>query len=370
MKHLIFGAILLIALIIFPTCTNEFEGEARIIFESDRTGYKDIFSVLPNGSELTNLTETLNAREFEASWSPNGNNIAYVSDPMRSRNDTFGWDMQLIVMKSDGTNKQVVDKDAPIKRVQWAPSSNEILYFRGAPKQDLHIIRKEENGDWGAPQLLCPSNIYFTNIRTRFFFYGEDHIMFDGLNPLSIFRLNLKTCGIEEFEADHDNIQYEPAVTITGRIAFVRNQGGEQSLFIKDSFDVGTVKRLNGTEPFPHFPSWSLGGDMISFWSNSSSRGPGPIKTIEVSSGKIRTMESTIPVRAREDGSYSQRWEPRGRRMVFSGMGPGESDYVNDEIYVLHVAFDTIVNVSNNANSVDVNPRWQPKRPSQDIPIN
>lgn len=342
--------------------------EEKIMFLSNRTGdYYDIFLVDSGGGGLTNITNTADSVESWASWSPDGSEIVYLFNPMISPSDTFAWDMELIVMDQFGNNDQSLDNDAPMKLATWSPSGNKIVYLKGAPYPDLYGISRTPGGSWDPPQLLCPTFTELFNIRTRIVFYGEDYIVFDGMVPLSIYRLSLDTCILEEFEQAHDDIQYEPEIADDGRVLFIRSVSPNvQSLYIKGSFDFGSVSILNNTDPFPHMPALSNDNNLISYYSNSSSAGPGPIKIYEISTGAITSMTSTTAVIGNEQGDFLQRWAPDDVMMVFSGKS---GDPPGADIYVLDRSNNTIVNVSNGESSINVSPRWQPgeapERPSK-----
>src|SRR5436309_1871051 len=50
----------------------------KIVFESHRDGNGEIYSVNPDGTELTNLTNS-QADDAAPTWSPDGSKIAFVS---------------------------------------------------------------------------------------------------------------------------------------------------------------------------------------------------------------------------------------------------------------------------------------------------
>jgi hypothetical protein len=59
----------------------------KIAFQSGRDGggsYSDLFTMNPDGSEVTNITDTMSKSESGAVWSPDGSQIAF------SGTDNFG----------------------------------------------------------------------------------------------------------------------------------------------------------------------------------------------------------------------------------------------------------------------------------------
>lgn len=70
---------------------------SRILFFSMRDGDWDIYTIRPDGTELTNLSQT-ESNETWPSWSPDGTRIAFCSD----RDGNF----EIYVMSADGTDQQ------------------------------------------------------------------------------------------------------------------------------------------------------------------------------------------------------------------------------------------------------------------------
>ncbi len=70
---------------------------SKILFFSMRDGDWDIYTIRPDGSELTNLTQT-ETNETWPSWSPDGRKIAFCSDRLGN--------YDIYVMKADGADPQ------------------------------------------------------------------------------------------------------------------------------------------------------------------------------------------------------------------------------------------------------------------------
>ena len=340
----------------------------KILFESDRDGLNDLYMVTPTGAELTNVTNTSAEHEYAPSWSPDGSEFVFVSDPRTPIDSTYGWDMKLIVADELGTNFEVLDQNAPMFRPVWSPSGDRIIYQRGAPSRPLYEVRRAEDGTWGDGEQVCAATTESNNIRSRYQFYGDDHIIFDGMVPLSIYRLDLVSCELDELEVGEGDFQYAPDATSEGRIVFVRADGADQSLYVKDSFDTGSAALLDESDPFPDMPLWSHSGQRVFYWSNSSAAGPGPVEIYDMQTGNPGVMASTTAVAGQESGTYLedhdlQRWSPDDRHVVFVGAVEGTTSTIGDEVYVLDVDADEIVNVSNAPQARDTSPVWQPGVP-------
>lgn len=90
----------------------------------------DLFRSNPDGSNLTNLTNTNDSDEDIAAWSPDGNQIAFVRNPRGVLEER-----QIVVMQHDGSNLRQITAVAP-------PNSNPIwlidgLVFVNQPTEDI-----------------------------------------------------------------------------------------------------------------------------------------------------------------------------------------------------------------------------------------
>jgi len=112
----------------------------RIIFSSRRDGQakNDLYVMDANGRNFERLTDTPEAGEWSAKYSPDGGRIAYV------REAADGW--TLWVMRADGTDaRPVAGTYLLVEFPAWAPGAKE-LYFAaikatpaGAPPEESHI---------------------------------------------------------------------------------------------------------------------------------------------------------------------------------------------------------------------------------------
>ena len=69
----------------------------KLAFSSDRTGHEQIFTMNPDGTNETNISDS-NVTDAFPNWSPNGTKIAFSSD-----RDRDGY-QEIYVMNANGTN--------------------------------------------------------------------------------------------------------------------------------------------------------------------------------------------------------------------------------------------------------------------------
>ncbi len=98
----------------------------------------DIFSVPAKSGITTNYTSSSGVHERNASWSPNGKYIAYISD----RSGEF--EIWIEDQAGNGKAKQITkDSDTYIFGFEWSPDSKKILY--NTKKQELIYIDIESS---------------------------------------------------------------------------------------------------------------------------------------------------------------------------------------------------------------------------------
>ena len=107
------------------------DGQAIAFVQSSEEA-TDIFVVGADGSGETNLTET--GIETDPSWSPDASRIAFLSDP-----NVFGG---LAVMNGDGSDLRIVFRGSLTGRPAWSPDG-----FSLAFESDSAIVRTTANGE-------------------------------------------------------------------------------------------------------------------------------------------------------------------------------------------------------------------------------
>jgi Tol biopolymer transport system component len=91
----------------------------KIVFVHERGEISDIFSVCPDGSHLTKLTDSTSLNTAPA-WSPDGKRIAFSS--------TRNGNNQIFVMNADGSNAMQLTSDYENDYPVWLPDGEQIAF--------------------------------------------------------------------------------------------------------------------------------------------------------------------------------------------------------------------------------------------------
>jgi Tol biopolymer transport system component len=116
----------------------------RITWYTDRAGGYDIFSMNPNGTAVTNLTNSP-AGDVAPAWSADGSKIAFQQCPATNIDCIAP---TLHVMNADGGGDVSLGVNAA--GPAWSPDGSKIVYAN-APNERLHVINADGTGDQELP---------------------------------------------------------------------------------------------------------------------------------------------------------------------------------------------------------------------------
>jgi Tol biopolymer transport system component len=113
----------------------------RIVFQSNRTGNADIYTMNPDGSNRVQLTTTP-SEDVDPRWSPDGMRIAFASD----RTGIF----QIYTMNADGTDvRQLTTLLGHNRRPSWT-ADGRILFHSDvddpAQARDIFVMNADGSG--------------------------------------------------------------------------------------------------------------------------------------------------------------------------------------------------------------------------------
>ena len=199
-----------------------FRDQNRIEVEGIVLG--EIYLMNADGTNPINLTQSIEKPELGASWSPDGKQIAFSSGEYFAWDDLFHWDIW--VMEADGGNAHnLTNHHASDKAPDWSPDGKQIAFS------------SERAGNW---------EIYVMNA--------------DGTNPINL---------TKDPARDHG-----PAWSPDGeQIAFSSHRDKKDEadknveIYVMNSDGTNPINLTNHPAKDGH-PSWSPDGERITFASN------------------------------------------------------------------------------------------------------
>jgi Tol biopolymer transport system component len=95
-------------------------GEGRVLFRSDRDGNTEIYSMLPDGSDVQQLTKTDgDVRSYHPVWSPDHTRIVFVRDDGGAK---------IWVMNADGSNAHSINGANYGYEPCWSEDGSQVAY--------------------------------------------------------------------------------------------------------------------------------------------------------------------------------------------------------------------------------------------------
>lgn len=252
--------------------------DGKIVFASEQSGNRDVFAINPDGSGLTNLTESASSSEDTPCFSPDGRKIALVRDG------------GVWTMNADGSGlTSVINGHSPTSP-SFKPNSPLLTYSRdGASDVDIFQVQPDGGGD---TLLINNSNgINDNHARwngdgSKVAFYnfastGSDYIYLANADGGEQTRFTLKEGRFPSWSPDG------------GKIVFQSHRSGHEQIYVVNADGSGILRLTNNTSD-DTVPVFSPDGSKIAFISNRDG------------SPELYVMnaDGTNPVRLTQNSSY------------------------------------------------------------------
>ncbi|MBN1538468.1 MAG: PD40 domain-containing protein [Anaerolineales bacterium] len=262
----------------------------------------DIYTICPDGSGLTRITNHPNADETPA-WSPDGQRLAFVSNRTGS--------YQIFIVDSDGGNINQVTTDYDNSLPIWLPDGQHIA-FRTTDNEGLWWWRKAKLDGSEVEKISEASYDFFYQTpawspdgkKMAYMSLEEQKERNDGSSQIHIKNLD----GTNDMALTHDTWENaSPVWSPDGKnIAFVSEMHGEYNIFAlyimrSDGSKVKQLTRPVYTDVSAIF-SWSPDGKQIAIGDINIGR----ISIISVSNGESR--ELYYPKEG--EAIYAPAWQP------------------------------------------------------------
>lgn len=257
-----------------------YEPQGTILFASTPITARnwDLFTIKPDGTELTQLTDT---REFEQhpSWSPDGQKILFTRGSALTNMDIY-------VMNADGSGiNRLTEHPERDERAVWSPDGSQIAFVS---QRDGHLtiwLMDPQGGNkrklvQGREPAWSPDgrHIAFTSGQ----FEGNDEIYIIDIDGSNMRRVT-----------QHKRFDWFPKWSPEGkRLAFCSERFGGQELMIAEA-ESGFQTRITVAEhTFEVEPEWSPDGRALAYQGKMTILENGELAVEEHLPGRWRPMGS------------------------------------------------------------------------------
>jgi Tol biopolymer transport system component len=295
----------------------------RIVFFSDRDGNYEIYTMNPDGSEQTRLTENP-ANDVRPCWSPDGTRIVFGSE--RDGNE------EIYIMNSDGSNEtRLTENPDADMSPSWSPDGTRIVFVsdRGG-NQEIYTIKID-----GSSLTRLTEN----PADDRYPSWSPDglkiafHSMRDGNREIYVMN---KDGSNQTRLTDNPANDGVPFWSPDGqKISFITDRDGNREIYVMNT-DGSNQTRLTDNPAVDMSPSWSPDGTRIVFVSDRD--GNREIYTVKTD-GSNPTRLTNEPAK-----DVAPSWSPDGRKIVFVS----ERDFIH-EVYVMDADGSNTVRLTHNA---------------------
>ncbi len=236
-----------------------------IVFSSYRNGESEIFTMNPDGSNLTQLTYNEN-RNSRPDWSFSGERIAYVS------RIGYRYNYDIHSMNADGSGVQRVNRDTDSFESEpaWSPDGTQLAFI-----SNRSIIENTFDGRFnifildtasGTQRLLSDfggsnSSPDWSPDGTKIAFQStvDENLEIYTISPDGTDLINL---------TNNPASDYTPAWSPDGsKIAFVSDRNGNEDIFVMDA-DGSNVIQVTTTPSYDKGPAWSPDGKFLVYYAN------------------------------------------------------------------------------------------------------
>ncbi|MCK5844594.1 MAG: PD40 domain-containing protein, partial [Victivallales bacterium] len=256
---------------------NAQPGDYRVAFESLLNGNYELYSLLNDGSDQQQITNT-GTNEGNACWSPDGTKIAY--------NIQSGGTYDIYTINSDGTNSvNLTNSGSQDLYPDWSPDGSKIAFTRiTGPNIDVYVMDADGS-----------NVINITNSVTRDMMPTWSP---DG-SRIVFARMNGPDSEIVVMNADGSNAvnisnnpawDQDPTWSPDGsKIAFWTNRDGNVEVYVMDSDGANPVNITNNGAS-DMFPTWSPDSSEVLFVSDRG--GNNEIYAVNADGTNIRNVTS------------------------------------------------------------------------------
>lgn len=262
-------ALVVLATSAAPALAGDSGVHGRISFSSDQTGFRQIYTMNSDGSDVRQLTAA-GANSVISDWSPDGSLIAFDSNRTGA--------VEIFTMRSDGSEvQQVTDLRGFSGDPSWSPNGRHLVF---------------EHASFGQ----CCTNIWRINPDGS------------GLHELTAF-------SMETFAAEPE---YSPNGRWIAFQQFPNGPAGLSAIFVMRA-DGTDMRQVTPISMDAGHPEWSPDGSRIIF-NNDFTKNVGDIFTIRPNGTGVKQLTHVTPL---GQADFRPDYSPDGRKIVFDQFIPG-----------------------------------------------
>ncbi|NMC30171.1 MAG: substrate-binding domain-containing protein [Pelolinea sp.] len=276
-----------------PTATTE-PIPCMIAFDSDRDGNREIYVMDPDGKNTVNLTNNP-ADDFGPAWSPDGQEIAFVSN----RENEQGGGQYIYIMNADGSDVRQLTTGNNSDHPDWSHDGSAIVFSSDANGNNEIYVIKADGG-------VEPTNLTNSDVQDT-----------------------------------------QPTWSPDGsKIAWLSGSDGNWDIFVMYA-DGSNIKQLTDNGKVTDV-AWTIDNQIFSYWENQENGCFNCVMDADgsnvIDAGGKGEMQRYIPF-----------WTLNGDRVELVSVSLNGSD---EEIYLVSDIYpDMFLNLTNNPGN-DRNPDW------------
>jgi len=302
----------------------------KIVFTSNRTGDEEIFSMGKNGSDQTNLTNNPGKRDWFPVVSPSGTQIAYWKERQ-------GGGAQLYVMNLDGSGKTALSD--PNSLLYAEPhvfsSSGALLAYADSVGPKLYVV----NADGTNRHALT---LDITEELHPVFTCDDSHVIFNTMRDgnWEIYSIGVNGAGLTNLT---NNAAFDFVSELSrdcSKILFESERTGNREIFIMNVDGSGLLQLTNNPGE-DYSPFFSPDGQKVGFISRPGNSGDYDLWVINSDGTNLHKVSSPNSNGATCCPKYQ--FSKDGKKVLFHSLLPGN----NFEIFIVNTDGTNLINISN-----------------------